>query len=310
MRPPALSLLAVACAVWLSRCSSPCRCAREAAQPDGATPHRTARSTLAVHPLRRLRRLPQQPDDAVGEDVSIGPMWRAHDDGQLGPRSRTGRPRAPRDDRSPDARAPTIQDECAACHMPMPQRIARAAGGKGAGVRPPADRPADASTRGGWPRDGISCTVCHQIAPDGLGTPRELQRELRHAADAAGRRPARSSGRTTIDAGRRTIMRSVSGFVQEEAPHIKQSELCASCHTLITEAFGAGRRGRRRAARADELPGVAAQRLPARSSAAASRATCPRRAGPVRIVVGARRRARQRSRATCSSAATRSCCGC
>jgi hypothetical protein len=33
-------------------------------------------------------------------------------------------------------------------------------------------------------------------------------------------------------------MRSVTGFEQEAAPHIKQSELCASCHTLITQAFG------------------------------------------------------------------------
>ena len=41
-----------------------------------------------------------------------------------------------------------------------------------------------------------------------------------------------------IDPGRKTIMRSVTGFVQAEAPHIKQSELCASCHTLITQAFG------------------------------------------------------------------------
>ena len=41
-----------------------------------------------------------------------------------------------------------------------------------------------------------------------------------------------------VDAGRRTIMRSVTGYQQEAAPHIKQSELCASCHTLITKAFG------------------------------------------------------------------------
>ena len=33
-------------------------------------------------------------------------------------------------------------------------------------------------------------------------------------------------------------MKSVTGFVQAEAPHIRQSELCASCHTLITQAFG------------------------------------------------------------------------
>jgi hypothetical protein len=33
-------------------------------------------------------------------------------------------------------------------------------------------------------------------------------------------------------------MRSVTGYEQVEAPHIRQSELCASCHTLITEAYG------------------------------------------------------------------------
>ena len=33
-------------------------------------------------------------------------------------------------------------------------------------------------------------------------------------------------------------MRSVTGYEQEQAPHISQSELCASCHTLITTALG------------------------------------------------------------------------
>lgn len=49
---------------------------------------------------------------------------------------------------------------------------------------------------------------------------------------------ARCRDRYAIDAGRRRIMRSVTGYEQVEAPHIKQSELCATCHTLITEAFG------------------------------------------------------------------------
>jgi len=40
-----------------------------------------------------------------------------------------------------------------------------------------------------------------------------------------------------IDAGRKTIMRSVTGFVQAKAMHIQQSELCATCHTLYTQAF-------------------------------------------------------------------------
>ena len=32
-------------------------------------------------------------------------------------------------------------------------------------------------------------------------------------------------------------MRSVTGFEQVEAPHVRQSELCATCHTLVTQAF-------------------------------------------------------------------------
>jgi hypothetical protein len=50
--------------------------------------------------------------------------------------------------------------------------------------------------------------------------------------------PVSLFGPYQIDAGRQTIMRSVSGFVQAEATHIRQSELCASCHTLITQSFG------------------------------------------------------------------------
>lgn len=33
-------------------------------------------------------------------------------------------------------------------------------------------------------------------------------------------------------------MHSVTGFEQEQAPHIRQSELCATCHTLVTTALG------------------------------------------------------------------------
>ncbi len=33
-------------------------------------------------------------------------------------------------------------------------------------------------------------------------------------------------------------MHSVTGFEQAQGDHIRQSEFCASCHTLITEALG------------------------------------------------------------------------
>jgi hypothetical protein len=44
-------------------------------------------------------------------------------------------------------------------------------------------------------------------------------------------------GPFAVDTGRRTIMRSATGFEQVEAAHVRQSELCATCHTLITTAY-------------------------------------------------------------------------
>ena len=41
-----------------------------------------------------------------------------------------------------------------------------------------------------------------------------------------------------IERGISTIMRSATGFQPTEAPHVKQSELCATCHTLVTKARG------------------------------------------------------------------------
>jgi hypothetical protein len=41
-----------------------------------------------------------------------------------------------------------------------------------------------------------------------------------------------------IERGMSSIMRSATGFQPTEGPHVKQSELCASCHTLITDALG------------------------------------------------------------------------
>jgi len=82
--------------------------------------------------------------------------------------------------------------------------------------------------------DGVSCTVCHQISNEGLGT-----RENFNANFTMRPTPADGSrvifGPFQIDAGRKTIMRSVTGFQQMQATHIQQSELCATCHTLYTE---------------------------------------------------------------------------
>jgi hypothetical protein len=42
-----------------------------------------------------------------------------------------------------------------------------------------------------------------------------------------------------VDAGRQRIMSSATGFQQTETSHIRQSELCATCHTLFTHSITA-----------------------------------------------------------------------
>ena len=157
-------------------------------------------------------------------------------------------------------------------------------------------------------RDGVSCTVCHQIAGDGLGTRASLQRQLPYARRHVRMGSARSSGRSPSTTGRHTIMRSVTGFEQVEAPHMRQSELCATCHTLITEAFD--RDGKVIGSLPEQMnyPGVAAQRFLQRRAAAVRAATCRGRPGRC-----ACRRFWATSETACrvtrSSAETRSCSG-
>ncbi len=45
-------------------------------------------------------------------------------------------------------------------------------------------------------------------------------------------------GPFAIDAGRLRVMHSSSAFLPTEGLHVRQSELCATCHTLITKALG------------------------------------------------------------------------
>lgn len=171
-----------------------------------------------------------------GEDVSIGATWRSTmmANSARDPYWQAGVRRETIDH---PTHAAAIQDECAVCHMPMATRIAREAGGTGEVFShlPLSGRQGSELKR--LAADGVSCSVCHQIASDRLGTRSSFNGEFAiTTVPAAGARPI--FGPYRIDTGRKTIMQSVSGFVQEEAPHIKQSELCATCHTLITTAYG------------------------------------------------------------------------
>jgi hypothetical protein len=170
----------------------------------------------------------------AGEDVSIGAAWRSTIMANAA-RDPYFHASVRRETIDHPTRSREIQDECAGCHVPMAQKVAHTQNRLATILRDPGGPPPDSNDP--LARDGVSCTVCHQIASEELGTVASFNGNFRL-------RPARPNGVRdvtgpfAVDKGRHTIMRSVTGFEQVEAPHIRQSELCATCHTLITEAIG------------------------------------------------------------------------
>jgi cytochrome c551/c552 len=128
-----------------------------------------------------------------------------------------------------------IENECAACHMPMARFEAKARGMEG---RVFAHLPVyrKASEQDALAADGVSCSMCHQIRSDNLGTRESFTAGF--VVDVTSPSGKRSVfGPFDVDEGRASVMRSSAGFRPEKADHIRSSELCASCHTLYTHAL-------------------------------------------------------------------------
>ncbi len=134
----------------------------------------------------------------------------------------------------PEVRA-EIEDTCSTCHMPMSRFAAHAGGGKGQVF-------AHLPFRGGAPQpdplaeEGVSCSLCHQIEDQRFGQPESFNGGF--VIDTklpVGER--REYGPFEVRLGLARIMESASRFVPVESPHVRRSELCATCHTLYTEAY-------------------------------------------------------------------------
>lgn len=169
-----------------------------------------------------------------GEDVSIGFDWRASmmANSARDPYWQAAVRRELMD--HPDAAA-EIEDECSTCHMPMARTTARMDGRAGSvfGNLPPG---AGASPEAALAADGVSCAVCHQIRPAGLGDEESFSGGFRIAPEIPpDGRPI--FGPFEPDAGGAGIMTSSTGFRPVEGLHVRTSELCATCHTLLTHAI-------------------------------------------------------------------------
>ena len=171
-----------------------------------------------------------------GEDISIGFDWRGSmmANSSRDPYWQAAVRRETID--HPRARA-AIEDECSICHMPMARYQTKVGGGEGevfAHLPINQDTPANRLAA-----DGVSCTVCHQIENQRFGTRESFVGGFVVDAGTA-ERGRRIYGSFQVDAGRTRIMQSASGFVPTEGLHIQESELCATCHTLYTQALGPG----------------------------------------------------------------------
>jgi hypothetical protein len=169
-----------------------------------------------------------------GEDVSIGLAWRAS---MMANSSRDPYWHASvrREVLDHPTRGADIEDECAICHMPMIRAQAHAEGRKAqVFAHLPIGRGEDDDDL--LAADGVSCTLCHQITDERFGTRESFVGGFVLAKPERGGR--RMFGPFEPDHGRTAIMRSVTGHEQTEGAHVRQSELCATCHTLITEALG------------------------------------------------------------------------
>jgi len=170
----------------------------------------------------------------AGEDTSIGWDWSATmmANSARDPYWQAGVRREILD--HPMARA-AIEAECSICHMPMARYEAVLAGRQGQVFTHTGFDPNNREDR--LAADGVSCALCHQIARDKLGTRESLVGRFVIALGAGGLRVA--YGPYQVDAGHARIMSSSSGFQPTYSEHVRQSELCATCHTLITHSLDA-----------------------------------------------------------------------
>lgn len=116
------------------------------------------------------------------------------------------------------ALAEVIQDRCTNCHTPMGHAESHLSG------TPQYLFPTALASE--LAMDGVSCTLCHQIAATGLGTAPSYSGGFSIEAQRV------SNGPYTYPLLQ--PMSAVTGFEPRYSAHSASAELCASCHTLFT----------------------------------------------------------------------------
>jgi mono/diheme cytochrome c family protein len=169
---------------------------------------------------------------ADGETVSVGVDWRAS---MMANSSRDpywqAAVRRETIEHAPATQA--IEKECSLCHMPMMNVQTRSSSSPAAVFANLAKGVPTAQALAA--RDGVSCTVCHQIEATNLGKPESFVGGFVIDTDATS--PRKALGPFEIKPALARFMASATTFTPTQAGQVRSSELCATCHTLITEAL-------------------------------------------------------------------------
>ncbi|MGD2068680.1 MAG: hypothetical protein PVI57_08420 [Gemmatimonadota bacterium] len=200
--------------------------------PSGGAVFQTSDRCIACH---------QGVSTRAGKDVSIGFDWRASMMANSA-RDPYWQAAVRREITDHPAAREAIENECSRCHMPMANTMAHFGGGTGrvfANVPGASDpgAPDPATVQPTLAADGASCSMCHQIRADGLGTRESFVGGFVVAAPEEAPGAREIFGPFEVDTGRKALMRSAVGFEPGRAEHIQSSELCATCHTLYTHAL-------------------------------------------------------------------------
>ena len=166
--------------------------------------------------------------DKTGEDVSIPKDWRS-----------TMMANAATDPlwqakvhseilRNPAFKS-VIEKKCSTCHMPMAKTQAKFDGKKieifGNGFLNPSNEYHKAAM------EGVSCTLCHQIKPDNLGS--ESSFSGGYLVDEITQKPYRKIYGPFKNPFERPMIR-MAKYQPVYSSHMEKSEHCATCHTLKT----------------------------------------------------------------------------
>ncbi len=171
--------------------------------------------------------------DEAGNDVSNDAQWRS-----------TMMANASKDplwqakissevDRNPLAKE-AIEEKCSRCHMGMARYQAKTDGTPVEVLDPGFLSPAHYLHEAAM--DGVSCTLCHQVQPDNLGTPDSYTGK--YVIDTSTDPPNRLLFGPYMQPVQNPMQRN-SGFLPTHGDQLTDSAHCGSCHTLYTPALDA-----------------------------------------------------------------------